>query len=250
MAKSCWIIGASYGIGESLAYQYYNNGYNIILSARSKDKLAQLKKQIEQKNNPQKIIIADFDVCNINNFQKSFAKINKEIKKIDIAIYAPALYKPENIFSFDIKYSHQILSTNLGGCLNFLHIVTNHMKKKRSGHIAIIASVAGYCGLPNSLTYGATKAAIINLAEGIYCQLKEKNINLSIINPGFVNTRLTKKNKFHMPFIISTKEAANIIYNGINKKKFEIHFPKKFTLIIKLLKLLPYKILFLIIKKL
>ena len=124
------------------------------------------------------------------------------------------------------------------------------MKKKRSGHIAIIASVAGYCGLPNSLTYGATKAAIINLAEGIYCQLKEKNINLSIINPGFVNTRLTKKNKFHMPFIISTKEAANIIYNGINKKKFEIHFPKKFTLIIKLLKLLPYKILFLIIKKL
>ncbi len=124
------------------------------------------------------------------------------------------------------------------------------MKRQKYGHIALIASVAGYCGLPNSLTYGATKAAIINLAEGIYNQLKANNINLSLINPGFVATRLTKKNKFHMPLIISSSQAANIIYSNINKNKFEITFPKRFTIIIKILKLLPYKIFFYLTKKL
>ena len=122
------------------------------------------------------------------------------------------------------------------------------MQQQKSGHIALIASIAGYCGLPNSLTYGATKAAMINLAEGIYCQLKSCNINLSLINPGFVATRLTKKNKFYMPFIITKKEAADRIYRGINSNKFEIHFPRRFSLLVKFLKILPYKIFFHIIK--
>lgn len=250
MAKICWIIGASYGIGESLSYKYYQQGYDVIISARSKDKLQKIKNNLQKSKSLQKVTILDFDVCDYKKFSNACDIILKKFKKIDLAFYAPAIYKPENIYKFDINYSHQILSVNLGGCLNFLNIITPIMKRQKYGHIALIASVAGYCGLPNSLTYGATKAAIINLAEGIYNQLKANNINLSLINPGFVATRLTKKNKFYMPLIISSSQAANIIYSNINKNKFEITFPKRFTIIIKILKLLPYKIFFYLTKKL
>ena len=123
------------------------------------------------------------------------------------------------------------------------------MIKQNSGHIAAIASVAGYSGLPKSFSYRASKAALINLCEGIYHELKQKNIALSLINPGFVKTRLTDQNRFSMPFIVSPKEAAEEIYQGLMKQRFEIHFPKKFTFLLKFLRLLPYKIFFFLTKK-
>ena len=116
------------------------------------------------------------------------------------------------------------------------------MLDQQSGHIAVIASVAGYRGLPQSLAYGASKAGLINLCEGIYPELKAHNLNLSIINPGFVETRLTSKNKFAMPFIVSSKQASEYIYHDLESNKFEIHFPKKFTIIMKILRILPYQI--------
>ncbi len=249
MSQTCWIIGASHGIGSSLAKKYYDQGYNIAISARSKDNLVSLKQNLV-KNQSLQVLVADFDVNDLSNFEKAKGKIIKQFKKIDLVIFCSAIYEQMNIFDFDIDFAQQIIRTNLGGCLNLLKVIIPQMQKQKSGNIALVASVAGYCGLPNSLAYGASKAAIINLAEGIYSQLKAKNINLSIINPGFVDTRLTKKNKFPMPFIISQAEAADEIFAGLNQNKFEIHFPKKFTLFLKILKLVPYKLYFYIIKKL
>jgi short-subunit dehydrogenase len=248
--KVCWIIGASSGIGESLARNINLQNFNLILSSRDCTKLNSIKQSLT-KNYDEKIIVLEADVCSMNQLTSCFNKIIEDFKKIDLVIFCSAIYQPFNVMEeFNIDFSRKTIEVNLIGFINVLHFILPQMKKQQYGHIAAVSSVAGYFGLPNSFAYGASKAGIINLCEGIYLDLKEKGINLSLINPGFVKTRLTDKNNFLMPFIISADEAAKEILNGIEKNKFEIHFPKKFTLILKILKMLPYSAFFFLIKKL
>lgn len=238
--KNCWIIGASNGIGEELAIKLYNDGYNVAISARDEKKLLEIKSRLE-KNSVQKnkVLVAAFDVVDADSFKQAFEKINAEFSQIDLAIFASGIYQQMNLKNFDLNFAQKILQVNLGGCLNFLSVIAPKMIERKSGHIALIASVAGYRGLPESMAYGASKAGMINLAEGIYPELKSCGVALSVINPGFVKTRLTDQNKFSMPFLISAKEAADLIVEGLNQKKFEIHFPKKFTFFLKLLRIIP-----------
>ena len=244
MAKTCWIVGASAGIGAGLAKELSQKGYNLILSARSEDNLKKLADEIGGGS-----MVLPLDVCDLKNFTKAKEKAIKKFGKIDLAIFAPAIYKPMSVFDEEIEFAQKTMEINLGGCLNFLHLIAPLMKKQNSGQIGLIASIAGYCGLPNSHIYGATKAAMINLAESIKCELEKSNIKLSLINPGFVDTRLTKQNNFKMPFIIDQEKAAKIIVKDLEKEKFEIHFPYRLTLILKFLRLLPYSIYFWIIGK-
>ncbi|MFM8186177.1 MAG: SDR family NAD(P)-dependent oxidoreductase [Alphaproteobacteria bacterium] len=240
--KNCWIIGASSGIGLELVKKYYENDYNVVISSRSLNDLENLKTTILAEN-PQKnneIFIANFDVVKIENFTDALQNILQKFSQIDLVIFASALYERFNAENFDLNLAKKIIDVNFNGFLNLLHLIIPQFLKQKSGHIACIASVAGYSGLPQSFVYGASKSALINLCEGIYPELKHKNIALSIINPGFVKTRLTEKNNFEMPFIISPKQASDYIYQGLNAKKFEIHFPKKFTYILKFLRILPY----------
>jgi short-subunit dehydrogenase len=151
---------------------------------------------------------------------------------------------------FDLSEAKKINEVNFVGALNCLDVVIKKMLAQKSGHIALVASVSGYIGLPKSLVYGASKAALINLAETLYAELSHFNINVSVINPGFVKTRLTELNKFTMPAIIGADEAAQIIIKDLEAKKFEIHFPKRFTFWLKILKVLPYKLMFFFTKKL
>jgi len=251
MRKVCWIIGASSGIGEALVNKLYEEDCDLVISARSLDKLELIKENLLIKNhNLGKILVDKLDVSNCDSLQKTLEKIIAQFQKIDLVIFCPALYQPMSVINFDLEVSKKIIDVNLVGALNLLHLIVPQMLKQKSGHIAIISSVAGYCGLPKSFAYGASKAALINLCEGIYPELKQKGIDLSVINPGFVKTPLTDQNDFKMPFLISAKEAADIIYQGLMEKKFEIHFPKKFTFFLKFLRLLPYKIFFFITKKL
>jgi short-subunit dehydrogenase len=251
--KNCWIIGASHGIGEALAYEFYRQGYNLILSGRDIEKLNVLGSDLEQKNlgikSAKKVMLSQLDVSDSDSLKKSLTKIVTEFGEIDLVIFCSALYQPMSVIDFDLEMSKKIVDVNLSGFLNLLHLIVPQMVKQNSGHIAAIASVAGYCGLPKSFAYGASKAALINLCEGIYHELKQKNIALSVINPGFVKTRLTDQNRFSMPFIVSPKEAAEEIYQGLIEQKFEIHFPKKFTFLLKFLRLLPYKVFFFLTKK-
>jgi short-subunit dehydrogenase len=248
MRKNCWIIGASHGIGEDLARKFYRDGYDIAISARSSEKLERLKKELLDLGLGN-VLVSVVDVSNLDSVQKSFAETLQNFQKIDLIIFCPALYQPMSITNFDLEISKKIIDVNLVGFLNFLHLVVPQMIQQKSGQISVIASVAGYIGLPQSFAYGASKAALINLCEGIYLELRQYGINLSVINPGFVKTRLTDQNKFQMPFLISSKKAAELIFQGLKKRCFEIHFPKKFTLFLKILRLLPYKIFFFIIKK-
>jgi len=253
MNKNCWIVGASYGIGEALSKKFYREGYNLILSARDVKKLESIRDELLQEKlsekNHQKVILSQLDVCDLNSLKNSLTKIVEEFDRIDLVIFCPALYHPMSVIDFDLEMSKKIIDVNLVGFLNLLHLIVPQMVKQNSGQIAVIASVAGYCGLPKSFVYGASKAALINLCEGIYHELKQKNIDLSVVNPGFVRTRLTDKNKFSMPFIISPQEATEEIYEGLMKQKFEIHFPRKFTFLLKFLRLLPYKIFFFLTKR-
>ncbi len=249
--KNCWIIGASSGIGMELVKKFYENDYNVIISARSLPDLQNLKTEIEvdNKNSNKEIFIANFDVVNLDNFSLAVKNILQKFVKIDLVIFASAIYERMEAENFDLALAKKIMEVNFNGFLNLLHLTLPHFLQQKSGHIACIASVAGYSGLPQSFVYGASKSALINLCEGIYPELKHKNIDLSIINPGFVKTRLTDKNDFEMPFIISSKQASDYIYQGLITKKFEIHFPKKFTFILKFLRILPYRIYLKIITK-
>lgn len=241
MKKTCWLIGASSGIGYELAKKFALNNYDVIISARSLDKLQQLKSEIAALNSPDcgQIFVEKIDVEDYNSVTQCWQNINKVVKDIDLVIFASAIYERMALQDFNLEVAKKIMHVNFDGFLHILNIIFPYFKNQKKGHIAVIASVAGYRGLPQSMTYGAAKSALINLCEGIYPELLTHNINLSIINPGFVKTQLTAKNNFAMPFIIDANAASNRIFLGIVNKKFEIDFPKRFTLILKFLRILP-----------
>ena len=135
--------------------------------------------------------------------------------------------------------------------LNCIKSVEAYFKNKKDGHIAIVSSLVGYRGLPNSTGYTPSKAALNNLTEGLYFDFKRYNVRISLITPGFIKTPMTDKNTFKMPFLRTAEFAANKIYNGlINKNNFEISFPVQITIIMKILKILPNKLYLYLMKKL
>ena len=140
---------------------------------------------------------------------------------------------------FDLAAIRKGAEVNLMAVMNALDALLPRMIKRRAGHIAIVASVAGYRGLPRSLAYGPTKAALINLAETLNAELAPHGITVSIINPGFVDTPMTQGNPFPMPGIVSARKAAEEILAGLTRGKFEIAFPRGFVFGMKLLKILP-----------
>lgn len=237
--ETIWIVGASSGIGRELAIQLSNQGASLILSARRIDELNKLQAELGSGCQIYPLDVADsqqvIDVC-------------VKIKKVDRVIYMPALYKPDSIANMDLEFMSKMIDVNIKGAVYVTHSVLPIFEKQNSGQIVLCASVAGYTGLPNGQPYSATKAAIINFAESLYAE-SPGYIDVKIICPGFVSTPMTAKNDFHMPMIITPEQAAASIIVGLNKSAFEIHFPKKLTLILKLISCLPYRLKFFLTKK-
>ena len=136
------------------------------------------------------------------------------------------------------------------GVINVLQAILPNFRKKGSGHIAWISSVAGYAGLPKSAAYGPSKAALINLAEGLKPELSRVGITLSVINPGFVKTPMTAANDFPMPFLMESNDAARLTIQGLARQQFEIAYPWRFVILLKLLRFLPYSLFFFLTKRL
>lgn len=239
--KNIWIIGASEGIGKELAYKLGRNNF-VFLSARQQDKLNKISKEIGDNAKP-----ITLDVSDKISIEKAYSKIQKKAP-LDIVIYAAGIYKPMSSRNFDIELSKKIIDINLTGAMRILSVALPSFIKTQKGHIVMIGSVAGYIGLPNSFGYGASKAALIHLAENLKSDLYNDNIKIQVINPGFVKTRLTDMNNFHMPSIISAKEAAHHIVNQMNSNSFESRFPFTFPNFIKTLSMLPYSIYFKIVQ--
>ena len=134
-----------------------------------------------------------------------------------------------------------LFAANLLSMYQGLNAVLPQLIAQQHGSVALTASVAGYLGLPNAASYGPSKAALIQLAEILYGDLHSKGLGVYLINPGFVQSRLTAKNTFAMPALQTPEQAANAVFKGFVRGDFEIHFPKRFTYLLKLIRLLPYR---------
>jgi short-subunit dehydrogenase len=245
MTKNIWITGASSGIGRALAIKFASEGWQIAISARRKELLDELSK-----TNPN-ISSFPLDVTNRSSCDQIFKNILEKYLNIDLCIFSTGTYDPKTEKEINLDKIENVMKVNFFGTLNCIKAVETHLKNKKKGHIAIMSSVAGYRGLPNSSGYGPSKAALINLAESLYFDFKRHKVRVSLISPGFIKTPLTDKNEFKMPFLKSPEFAANKIYNGLIKSKsFEITFPKELTIIMKLFKILPNKIYLYLIRKL
>ena len=244
MGKNIWITWASTGIGKALAIKFADEGWNVAVSARRENLLVDLCKSHS------KIHSFPLDVISLENSKATFENIIKKLNNIDICVFATGIYDPNTEKEINIKKMEEVMKVNFFGTANCIKAVEKDFKEKRKGHIAVVSSVAGYGGLPNSSGYGPSKAALINLAESLYFDFKKYNVRISLVSPGFIKTPLTDKNDFPMPFIKSPEFAAEKMFNGLTKKKsFEIHFPKALTLILKFLRVLPYKLYLFLIDK-
>ncbi len=240
--KNIWIIGASSGIGYALAHEIAARGASLILSARSEDQLHKLNDKMGGDHN-----VMPLDVANHDMFEKVTRDVEGLQAPLDSVIFLAAIYNAHDGQPKEIDFVHKAIHVNLGGAFNLVHFVRPIFDRQGFGQIALCGSIAGYRGLPSGQPYCATKAGIINYAESLYVELKPHNIDVKVICPGFVKTPLTDKNNFPMPMIITAGEAAKHIADGLTKRAFEIHFPKRFTYIMKFLRLLPNWLYFKII---
>ena len=243
--KSIWITGASSGIGKSLALKFAKEGWQVAASARRDDLLNRLSESNEN------ITSFPLDVTDREKCKDTFEKIKNTFENLDICFFSTGTWDPKKEKDIDIDQMKKVMEVNFFGTLNCIKAVEMYFKENKNGHISIVSSIAGYRGLPNSTGYGASKAALNNLAESLYFDFGRHNVRVSLISPGFIKTPMTDKNEFKMPFLKTPEFAANKIYNGlINGSSFEIDFPKELTLILKFLKILPDKIYFKLIRKL
>ena len=224
-----WIIGSSSGIGKSLAKKLDNKGYSLILSSRNESKLHELNSLLKNDHEVLPLDLSDKDQC--LSISQQIVESNPDALNI---IFMSAAYSPDDYSDYE-----NIINVNIMGFMHILHVTRNFMiNSTNKSKLVICSSLVAYKGLPYSQPYSMTKAALYNLASSLHIELKNK-IDVKVITPGFVKTPLTDKNKFPMPFIISSNKAADIIERGIFSKKFEITFPLPMYLIMKGLQTLP-----------
>ena len=245
MNKVVWITGASSGIGKSLALKFAKEGWNVAISARREN----LLKEISESN--EKIRSFPLEVTDKNKCKEVFQDIKSHYGDIDICFFSTGTWSPNQEKDIDLEQIENVFKVNFFGTLNCVKAVEEHFKNKKNGIITIVSSIAGYRGLPNTTGYGPSKSALISLAESLYFDFERHNVRVCLVSPGFIKTPMTDKNDFKMPFLKTPEFAAEKIYEGlVNKKSFEIHFPKELTLALKLFKILPSKIYFNLLKKL
>lgn len=232
-----WLVGASAGIGAALAGALAKAGATLTLSARNAAALGALAQTI---GGAQVLALDVTDAGSVASAWRTLAASGLP----DMVIYNAGTYEPLAATTFDLKKIEQMVDVNFNGALRVLsHVIPAFVARDR-GHIALVGSVAGYRGLPAAMGYGASKAALIHLAENLRADFARTKIGVTIINPGFVKTQLTDKNDFHMPAMVSPEFAANAIMQGFARGDYEIHFPKRFTRVLKCLRHLPHSAYF------
>jgi NAD(P)-dependent dehydrogenase (short-subunit alcohol dehydrogenase family) len=240
--KTVWLVGASSGIGQATAHALHAQGATVYLSARNAQALAAFTA-----THPGAQALP-LDVTDHAALQAAASTIAAS-GPLDLVLYCAGFYKEQRATDYQLADMLKHSEVNYIGALQVLDVVLPGFLARRAGHISLISSVAGYCGLPKSLAYGPTKAALINLAETLYLDLKDSGIGVSLICPGFVETPLTAQNQFSMPGLITSGEAAAQIMAGWRTGRFDIHFPKRFTVWMKALRLLPYGLYFTVVRK-
>lgn len=244
MTKIAWITGSSSGIGRALVQRLVRDGYTVAVSARSADALADLATSA-----PQHIRSFPLDITDKAAVATVAERIEATLGPIDLAIFAAGSYTRDYAAGFSSERTRQMFELNVLGTAHCLEAIMPRMIERKRGQIAVVASVSAYVGLPGAASYGATKAALNALCEALYPELENHGVKLTIVNPGFVDTPLTQKNDFPMPFLVSAEEAADSIADGLSSNRFEIIFPWRMAIAVRLLHALPHKLRFAITRR-
>ena len=240
--RRVWLVGASTGIGLACAQALRAAGAEVVVSARKPQGVQDWAAQDAG------VQWRALDVGDAAQVQATSRALLAE-GPLDMVVYAAGYYRAQRATALDLDDLLQHDKVNYQGALQVIDAVLPSMLARQSGHISLLSSVAGWRGLPNGLAYGPTKAALTHLAETLYMDLQDQGIGVSVVNPGFVATPLTAQNQFTMPALISPEQAATAMLKGWAKGQFDIHFPKRFTLWLKLLRLLPYRLYFPLVRR-
>jgi len=241
--RTAWLVGASTGIGRATASLLHARGARVVVSARNARALDEFVAA-----HPGSLGLP-LDVTDRAAVAAAAKEVIAERGAIDLVLYCAGHYRAMRATGFDLDEALRHVQVNQIGALHLIAAVLPVLLNQRHGHLSLVASVAGYRGLPNAIAYGPTKAALINLAETLHLDLAPQGIGVSVINPGFVETPLTAQNSFTMPALISPEQAALEIVRGWAAGRFEIHFPKRFTLWLKALRHLPDSLYFRAIRR-
>ena len=233
-AQRVWIVGASSGIGAALARELLARGARVAVSARNASALAALPGALA----------LPLDVRDGAALLAAAQRLRGEFGGVDLVVYCAGTYAPQRASDFDLDAALEHDEVNYRGALRWLKAVLPPLLAQGRGHLSVVSSVAGWRGLPQALAYGPTKAALINLAQILYLDLRPAGIGVSVVNPGFVETPLTAGNEFAMPALLSPEQAAAHMLRGWEQGRFELHFPRRFTLWLRLLRLLPDRLYF------
>lgn len=245
--KTVWVTGASSGIGRALSLRLARDGAAVAASARSHEQLAALAREAEPFSGT--ITARPLDVTDPEAVAAALTAIEETQGPIDLAVLNAGTHIPMSAADFSIDTARRLIEVNYMGTLNGLAPLLPRMTARRSGHIAIVASVAGYRGLPTAAAYGPTKAALINLCESLKLDCDGAGIKLQLVCPGFVETPLTAKNDFPMPDMIPVEEAVDQLMRGLASDRFEIAFPRRFTTALRIARCLPYSAFFRIVRR-
>lgn len=240
--KTVWIVGASSGIGQATAAALHQQGARVVVSARNAQALAAF---VAQHPGSRALTLDATKPAAVMLVARQLLSQGP----LDCVLYCAGHYHAMRADALDIADMVRHMEVNYLGALYLLDAVVPHLLARGTGHISLVGSVAGFRGLPNSLAYGPTKAALINLAETLYLDLRGRGIGVSIINPGFVATPLTAGNSFDMPALLTPEQAATDILKGWARGDFEIHFPKRFTLWLKALRAMPNRLYFQLVRR-
>jgi NAD(P)-dependent dehydrogenase (short-subunit alcohol dehydrogenase family) len=237
-----WITGASSGIGRGVALELARRGYVVAATARRLPELEALARDAE--GQPGRIVGYPADVTDEAALRAALATAMAAHGPLALAFFnagiAPYVRAPD----LDTAAIRQVFDVNVMGVAHGLAAAMPVMAKQGYGQIAVNASVAGYGGLPRSAAYGATKAAMINMCEALKFDCDQMGLVMQVVNPGFIETPLTDKNDFPMPFLMKNEAAALRVCDGFRSGGFEITFPRRFAYLLKAINLLPYPLYF------
>ncbi|PJE27819.1 NADP-dependent 3-hydroxy acid dehydrogenase YdfG [Pseudooceanicola antarcticus] len=232
--KTYWLVGASEGLGRELARELHRMGVHLILSARNEERLQELASELEGAK------VLPMDVTDTESVRAAMA----EAGHADGMIYSVGLYEPMRAQEWDPEMVERVADANFMGALRVLGRLMPGWVERRSGHIVLIGSLAAFKGLPGSIGYGASKAALRHLAEDMYLDLQGTGIDVQVANPGFIRTRLAEKNSFTMTQLMEPAEAARRVMTLIrNPEPRQISFPRPFSLVFTVLgRWLPFRL--------
>lgn len=230
--KTYWVVGASAGLGRALAYKLANEGAHLVLSARDENALDSLLKALPNAT------VLPMDVTDSVAVQQQAALL----PEIDGLIYVAGTYTPMNAANWDTDKILDIHDVNFSGAIRVIGEILPQFIHKDCGHIVLIGSLAAYQGLPGTLGYGSSKSALMHLGESLYSDLKNTNVKVQVINPGYIATRLTGLNDFKMPQMMTPEDAASHVLSAMKSNRFRTAFPAPFKWLFTLGKFLPFKL--------